>query len=327
MSTSRDSFIGLPLSRVSRTANSRARSARMRAIRKRYLPRSAPGKRPHGPSKAVRAARTANSTSATPASLTSARTSSEDGLMVLKLDPSVDSTNSPPMNSPYDGRMVTTVRDSSAGAYSNLAIGVSAFSSVDRHVVGTGVMASGQLLPLQKKVVEQAGGPETEPGRVDPVIAGDLVDHHQVLQRVLGCPDAPSRLHPDLGSGERAPVAHRLEHHQRDGRCGGRRYLARRGLDEVRARQHGQPCGAAHVVVGHQLAGLKDDLEVRRGAMGPLQGTLLPDRRDLVEHLEVPAGQERPTVDDHVDLMRTGPQCVAGVGELDRHRGPTRREG
>jgi hypothetical protein len=49
--------------------------------------------------------------------------------------------------------------------------------------------------------------------------------------------------------------------------------------------------------------------------------------RDHVEHLEVPAGQERPTVDGHVDLMRSGPQCVAGVGELDRHGGPTRREG
>ena len=42
MSTSRDSLIGLPLSIDSSTAISRARSWMIRAIRKRYLPRSAP---------------------------------------------------------------------------------------------------------------------------------------------------------------------------------------------------------------------------------------------------------------------------------------------
>ena len=42
--------------------------------------------------------------------------------MVLKLDPSFDSMNSPSMNNPYDGRMETTARDSGAGAYSNLAM-------------------------------------------------------------------------------------------------------------------------------------------------------------------------------------------------------------
>ena len=42
MSTSRDSRIGLPLSIDSSTASSRARSWMMRAIRYRYLARSAP---------------------------------------------------------------------------------------------------------------------------------------------------------------------------------------------------------------------------------------------------------------------------------------------
>src|SRR5665647_2805430 len=71
---------------------------------------------------AVRAALTALSMSVSLASVTSASTSSEDGLMVLNLDPSFDSMNSPPMNSPYDGRMETAARDSGAGAYSNLAM-------------------------------------------------------------------------------------------------------------------------------------------------------------------------------------------------------------
>ena len=46
-STSRDSRIGLPLSSVSSTASSRARSATIRAMRNRYLARSAPGIGPH----------------------------------------------------------------------------------------------------------------------------------------------------------------------------------------------------------------------------------------------------------------------------------------
>ena len=82
-----DSLIGLPLSSVSSTANSRARSCRMRAMRKRYLPRSAAAhpapdarRRPGG-----RRA-TARSTSAAPASVTSARTSSVAGLIVLNAD-------------------------------------------------------------------------------------------------------------------------------------------------------------------------------------------------------------------------------------------------
>ncbi len=97
-STSRDSLIGLPLSMDSNTANSRDRSASSRAIRNRYLPRSAPDIRDHGP-KAFRAAATAASTSASDASLTSANTSSVAGLTVLKPLPR-PSTKSPPMNSP-----------------------------------------------------------------------------------------------------------------------------------------------------------------------------------------------------------------------------------
>jgi hypothetical protein len=72
----------------------------MRAMRKRYLPRSAPDIRPHGPRYACRAALTAPSTSSAVASVMSASTSSVAGLMVLKLVSPAESTNSPPMNSP-----------------------------------------------------------------------------------------------------------------------------------------------------------------------------------------------------------------------------------
>ena len=60
------------------------------------------------------------STSAAPASATSASTSSVAGFTVLKAPPSTGSTNAPSMNSPYDERSWTTARDSGAGAYSKV---------------------------------------------------------------------------------------------------------------------------------------------------------------------------------------------------------------
>ncbi|MGC0384709.1 hypothetical protein RKD33_004926 [Streptomyces sp. SAI-129] len=68
-------------------------------MRKRYFARSVPGSADHF-SKALRAAFTARSTSASPASATSERTSSVAGETVLKTLPSAASVNSPSMNSP-----------------------------------------------------------------------------------------------------------------------------------------------------------------------------------------------------------------------------------
>ena len=99
MSTSRDSLIGLPLSIDSSTASSRARSWMMRAMRKRYFPRSAPDILDQTRVWARRAAFTARSTSASSASATSASTSSVLGEIVLNALPE-PSTNSPLMNSP-----------------------------------------------------------------------------------------------------------------------------------------------------------------------------------------------------------------------------------
>ena len=92
-------MIGLPLSSVSRTASSRLRSWMIRAMRNRYLARSEPGSADHF-SNALRAAFTARSTSASPAWAISERTSSVEGLTVLKTLPSAASANSPSMNRP-----------------------------------------------------------------------------------------------------------------------------------------------------------------------------------------------------------------------------------
>ena len=110
--------MGLPLSSDSSTASSRDRSCTSRAMRYRYLARSAPGIGAHTDSKARRAAATARSTSRGPATATDASTSSVAGLTVFIEEPSTGSANEPSMNSPYDDRISTTARDSGAGAYS-----------------------------------------------------------------------------------------------------------------------------------------------------------------------------------------------------------------
>src|SRR4051794_38861661 len=104
--------------------------------------------------------------------------------------------------------MSTIERDSGAGAYSNRGAGrVGEDMSVHAHVVGAGVVAGAELLALQEQVVEQAGRPEAEPVGGQPVRAGGLVDQHQVLDGVLGRPDAAGRLDPDLATGGGTEVA------------------------------------------------------------------------------------------------------------------------
>ena len=60
-------------------------------MRNRYFERCAPDIEPHGPSNAARAAATAASTSRGPADVTSASTSSLEGLTVLNTSPSIES--------------------------------------------------------------------------------------------------------------------------------------------------------------------------------------------------------------------------------------------
>ena len=82
--------------------------------------------------------------------------------------------------------------------------------------------------------------------------------------------------------------------------------------------------GAADVVVGLQLAGLEDHLEVGAGSIRP--GARFADRDDLVVHPLVVPGQERAPVDHHVDLVGAGLDRVLGVGQLHVERGAAARE-
>jgi len=76
-------LIGLPPFKLSRTANSRERSWRMRAIRNKYFERSAAGAADQPFSNALRAAATAVATSSGVAWATSASGSSVAGEIVV----------------------------------------------------------------------------------------------------------------------------------------------------------------------------------------------------------------------------------------------------
>src|ERR1700689_2549060 len=282
-------------------------------MRNRYLPLAAGGRPDQMSCCALRAAATARSTSAGPASVTSASTSSVAGEMVLNARPATPEVNSPPMKRPYDSRSETTARDSGAGAYSSFAM------SVQGEVVRAGVAAGGQLGALHEQVVQQAGGAEAEPAGVQPVLTRRLVDQDQVADGVLGGADAAGGLDADLAAVVLAEVADGLQHDQGHRERGGGGDLTGRGLDEVGARQHGQPRSAPHVVQRDQFAGLQDHLE-----MGSAAGLL--DRDDLVEDLLVAAGEEAAPVDHHVHLVGAGRDRVLHVGQLDVQAGPAARE-
>ena len=81
----------------------------------------------------------------------------------------------------------------------------------------------------------------------------------------------PAGFMPDAAAGLEVVVADGLEHHEDDGRRRRGLDLAGRGLDEVRAGGHGEVRGASDVVVGLELSGLEDDLQVR-GPAGLLDG-------------------------------------------------------
>ena len=133
----------------------------------------------------------------------------------------------------------------------------------------------------------------------------------EVLDRVLGRADAAGRLHADHLPGGLAEVADRLEHHQRHRQRRGGLDLAGGGLDEVAAGDHRQPAGPADVVVGLELAGLEDHLEVAPLAAGLATATI-SSKTSMVA-----PGEERAAVDHHVDLVGPGVDGVLDVGELD----------
>src|SRR5680860_445580 len=225
--------------------------------------------------------------------------------------------------------MSTTDRDSGAGAYSNTdpVFFSVAMSLVQGEVVGAGVAAGTHLRALHEQVVEQGGRAEAEPVRVQPVRARDLVDGHEVPDRVLAGADPTGGLHTHHLTGRLPEVTHRLEHHQGHRERRRRLHLPGGRLDEVRAGGHRQPRRTTDVVVRRQLTGLADHLQVRAGLLGPLGAFAgLADGDDLVVHVEVAAGQERAAVDHHVYLVGPRLDGVLGVRELHVERCASGRE-
>ena len=162
--------------------------------------------------------------------------------------------------------------------------------------------------------------PKRKSSGVIQVGAQRLVEDAEVLDRLLRGPDPAGGLHPDDAPGLVVDVADHLEHAERHRQRRGRAHLAGRGLDEVGAGRDREQRGAADVVVGAELAGLEDHLQMRGAAR-------LLDPDDLVDDLRVAAGEEGAAVDHHVDLVGAELDRLAHVGELDVDRRLAGREG
>src|SRR5438270_14030242 len=99
--------------------------------------------------------------------------------------------------------------DSGAGAYSKPR-GTS--SSVTGEVLRVLVAARLLLADLHQHVVEERGGAEPEAVGRQPILAERLVHNHEVLDSLLGVPDAAGRLHSDDAAGLLVAASDRLEH-------------------------------------------------------------------------------------------------------------------
>ena len=116
-----------------------------------------------------------------------------------------------------------------------------------------------------------------------------------------------------------APVAHGLEHDQRDRQGRGGRDLAGGGLDEVARR----PASPATTRAGRCRRSTSSPVSriTLRWASAPSAAQASLTAAISSNTPQVAPGQERAAVDDHVDLVGAGGDGVRGVGELDRQRG------
>src|ERR1017187_6489331 len=107
--------------------------------------------------------------------------------------------------------MLTIARDSGAGEYGNSLLVIWA-PSVDRDVVGTGVVTGCQLLALLEEIVEQARRTKAEPVGAEPIIADRFAHQYQVTHGVFRGANTAGGLDADLAAGRVAEVAHGLQH-------------------------------------------------------------------------------------------------------------------
>src|SRR5436309_2307725 len=104
-------------------------------------------------------------------------------------------------------------------------------ASIEGDVVGIRVAAGALLDDLEDDVVEEGARAEAEPIGRHPARPERLVEHDEVLDRLLRRPDPARRLHPDRPARLALEVADRLEHDERDRERRRGCHLARRRLD------------------------------------------------------------------------------------------------
>src|SRR5512132_2731522 len=118
------------------------------------------------------------------------------------------------------------------------------------------------------------------------------------MERLLRGSDSACRLHPDRDARSQIEIANRFDHHLSVRECRAPRCLPGARLDEVSRPDylHRQKRSGPDVVIGVELAGLEDHLELSITAR-------FDDGADLVLHGVELTSQKESAVDDHVDLI------------------------
>src|SRR5262245_24594832 len=105
------------------------------------------------------------------------------------------------------GRATRVAFSPSTGLLALMAPLYHAAGSVLAEVVAALVRAGLLFLELHQHVVEQRGGAEAEEVGGEPVVAQRLLDEAEVVERLLGGPDAACGLHPDALAGAVVEIA------------------------------------------------------------------------------------------------------------------------
>src|SRR6516164_4428359 len=163
-------------------------------------------------------------------------------------------------------------------------------------MVGRGIAPAAVEFQLPLDIAEHAAGTDPEQLRPTPTVSQLLLHQREPVKRLSGSADPAGRLETYGHAGALGILANRARHHDSHGERSVDSLLAGGGLDEIRARHHGDDTRPPHVAQRRKITGTQDDLAVR------LTARRLEGRDLVVEALPFP--REHMCSGDHdIDLV------------------------
>src|SRR6516162_10311636 len=163
-------------------------------------------------------------------------------------------------------------------------------------MVGRRIAPAAMEFQLPLDIAKDAAGTNPEQLRPKPTVSELFLHQREPVKRLSGGADPAGRLETYGHAGALAILANRARHHYSHWERRVDSLLAGGGLDEIRARHHGDDACPPHVAQRRKITGTQDDLAVRIAA-GLLEG------RDLVVEA-LPLPREHMCSGDHdIDLI------------------------